>query len=52
MNTHFGHSLHLDCYGCEKLDCLETAYRFLEELVDKINMTIFYGTIVVNGMDF
>jgi S-adenosylmethionine/arginine decarboxylase-like enzyme len=47
----FGKSFHLDIYGvaANKCDDLELSYRYLEELVDLIDMTIFFGPIVVHG---
>ncbi len=35
----FGKSYHLDLYGCDNTDSLEICYRFLEELVFRLNMT-------------
>ncbi len=47
----FGKSYLLDCYGVssEKCDSLELNYRFAEQLVDKIKMTLFGSIIVIHG---
>lgn len=47
----FGKSYLLDAYGvaAEKCDSMELAYRFAEELVDKIDMTLFGSIIVIHA---
>jgi S-adenosylmethionine decarboxylase len=47
----FGKSAHFDCYGVDKYDCddMEMAYRFVEELVDRIDMTLFGNISVFHG---
>lgn len=51
MSKPFGKSLLIDLYGCDptKMDCLETAYRFSEELIRRLKMHIFLGPLAVHG---
>jgi len=46
----FGLSYHLDCYGCKgDLDSLEVGYRFLEQLVEFIDMKAFSPPLVFHA---
>lgn len=47
----FGYSYLLDMYDCRPgaADDLELHYRFLEELVDKLNMTRMSQPVVIHG---
>lgn len=47
----FGKSYLLDAYGvsAEKCDSMELAYRFAEELVDRIEMTLFGSIVVIHA---
>lgn len=49
--TPFGFSYLLDLYGCEPgaADNLELHYRFLEELVDRLDMTRMSQPVVMHG---
>lgn len=49
--TMFGKSYLLDAYGVSSDKCndLELVYRYLEELVDKINMNLAGSIIVIHG---
>ncbi len=47
----FGYSFHIDCYGidAEKCDSLEISYRFLEDLVDLLDMNKFTLPLIFHG---
>jgi S-adenosylmethionine decarboxylase len=51
MNKPFGYSYLLDMYGCRpgSADDMELTYRFLEELVDRLNMTRMSQPVVIHG---
>lgn len=49
MNKPFGYSYLLDCYGAKDLDNMEKMYRFLEKLVDKLDMTLAGAISVIHG---
>jgi S-adenosylmethionine/arginine decarboxylase-like enzyme len=47
----FGYTLMLDLYDCAPgvADDMELTYRFLEKLVDRLNMTKMSAPIVIHG---
>lgn len=51
MSKPFGYSYLLDMYECRKgaADDLELHYRFLEELVDRLDMTRMSQPVVIHG---
>lgn len=51
MNKPFGYSYLLDMYNCRAgaADDMELTYRFLEELVDRLDMTRMSQPVVIHG---
>lgn len=51
MRSPFGYSLLMDCFDCGHglADSLEVTYRYLEELVDRLDMTKMAPPIVIHG---
>lgn len=44
--SHFGYHLMLDCSGCENIDKKDHIYKFVKELVEKIDM-VAHGEPVI-----
>lgn len=45
----FGYSYLLDCYEAKDLDNMEKMYRYLERLVDKLDMKLAGAITVIHG---
>ena len=45
----FGYSYLLDCYEAKDLDNMEKMYRFLESLVNKLDMKLAGNISVIHG---